>query len=169
MKENWYYGRGFWQFCQKLQLYISTGKIYDSLYDLSPSDYSIIEEIGYANTNSLETQQTLYRRGYWYDIENQYGYWKLKEFSSNLNSFANLLEAYSPDVIIVFNWGFSESILDGLITSVIEYIDDLLRIRRIRNNNTVIIETCHPSRMKYLGVSEEEMIHLIGDKVKSFF
>jgi hypothetical protein len=170
LKENWKTGYSFWTFCQKLHLYITTGELKNNLRYLTPEDYSIIEEMGYSNTNAIETSESLYKMyDYNWDkvgIKDWSVYYDLVDKSKPIVSLDNLLKAYKPDLIIIFNWGFPDSYLQGLSIGNTKCEEEgILRVRSIVNNNTQIIETSHPNRLRFFG-SPYDSLYKIGDKAR---
>ena len=170
LRENWKSGYSFWTFCQKLHLYIITGELKYSLNNLTTEDYSIIEEMGYSNTNAIETPETLYKMfGYNWEkvgIKDWSIYYDLVDKSKPIVSLENLLKAYKPDLIIIFNWGVPDSYLQGLSIGNAKCEEEgILRVRSIVNNNTHIIETSHPNRLRFLG-SPYDSLCKIGDKAR---
>ena len=170
LKDNWYSGYSFWTFCQKLHIYITTGELKNSLSNLTTEDYSIIEEMGYSNTNAIERPETLYKMfGNDWDkvgLKEWSIYNKLVDKSKSIVSIDNLIKAYKPDLIIIFNWGFSDTLLQGLpIGNTICEEDGILRIRSIADNSIHIIESSHPNRLRFLGAPYDSLCK-IGDKAR---
>jgi len=169
LKDNWNSGYGFWQFCQKLHLYIKTGVYHHSLLSLSSDDYSILEEMGYSNTNALEVPETIGNKlTYWED----YNRLKNSKTCMQIEMIKTLMEAYNPCVIIVFNWNFDRRILCGLENVRIDdsLVDGLFRAHHFQYNGAdkMILETYHPNGLRFIKGDLEHKIHTIGNCVKEF-
>lgn len=174
--EEWRSDKGrFWEFVCKLHLYIRTGRIYDNndLRNLSQNEIVMIEEIGYGNTNSIELPYTLgpKKEDIWDSInKNQYGH--LKQFSEQIiDPIKNLIETYEPDYIIILGWGDNEChVFKGLSYSAIDnHYEQVYRaMYALADYKTKILWTSHPSRFRFLGTNQDEMIPYVGNSLKLF-
>ena len=159
LKENWNKGAGFWTFCQKLHLYIRTGRIVSDLRQLTPDYYSILEEMGYSNINAIEIPVTIDCLGEWGNIKNREGYWTIFDASKSVSDIKALIQAYSPDLLIVLNKDASFSVP----TKVFQVIDGLGDILAIEGKRTKIIRCPHPNRFKFEGIRTIDAITRIGN------
>ncbi len=173
---DWHSNKGlFWEFVCKLHLYVRTARLLnnDGLRHLSSDEVEMIGEIGYGNMNSIELQSTLgpKKEDIWDSIDkNQY--WQLKHFSEKtIDPIINLIQAYHPDYIIILGWGdHVNHVFKGLNYEAKNdfYEDNYRALYTLSNLKTKIIWTCHPSRFRFLGTNQDEMIPYIGDSLKLF-
>lgn len=171
---NWGNSSGaYWSFVNKLHLYIRTGQIKD-LNNLSTEDKAILQEVGYGNVNCLELDQTLLK------IYNQEG-WPiddidfnklnlLRERSRVFDNISHIINAYSPDVVIILNWdNYADYYLEGtdFIWQKDLNIDSIQAVYLSEKSKTKVIWSSHPTRFKFLGENQENMVRILGDLLLS--
>lgn len=170
---NWGNGSGaFWSFVNKLHLYIRTGQIKD-LNNLTEEDRAILQEVGYGNVNCMELDDTLFypNKEAWnkedFDLNKLY---LLRKQSKVFDHISHIINAYSPDVVIILNWDSNgDYYIEGtdLIWQKELNIDSLQAVYLPEKSRTKVIWTSHPFRFPRLGVKRDDMIRKLGDLLLS--
>ncbi len=159
---------GFWTLAARLHLKIKTGHSnYAIRPDLEDKYKELLQDMGWGNLNSIETQQSLDKHGEWDDIDQDI-YWKIKSKSRIFDCLNHILDAFQPDYIFIFNWQADEEIaFNGLKYKWIkkDHIPDLLSIYRIEDYQTRIIWTIHPRNLSFKGMNIEELIELVVERM----
>lgn len=177
LREGWNvtHSIDFWKFCQRLHLYIRTGREDFEITQLTNDEYDIIEEMGYGNLNTIEHDNTLKKGrkdkdgntidGDWYRI-NREKFYQIRQASREIDKLKHLLEAYNPDLIIILNWEERKDVFEGLSETWVEdqYIEGIRAVYTLANKSTKILWTSHPNARK-CG-SPYERIKLLGDTAR---
>lgn len=159
---------GFWTLVSKLQLKINGINDEVSINTNLDEKYKkILSGIGYGNANSIETQKSLISRGIWDDID-QSIYYDIKNKSTRFDKLKYILDIYSPDYIFIFNWDADEDIIfSDLNVDWLEgeHVDKLFSTYKIRDYNTKVIWTVHPTSLRFKGIKIDEFVKLICDRL----
>lgn len=161
----------FWTFVDKLHLYIRTHKYIDDITQISDDEYKILEEIGYSNLFSIELPNTLQKeeRGVWnsFSDEDQVKYWNISRSAAKFENIKTLIDAYSPDILIITSWTDKDDFFEGTdFEWQKDYFEEGIRsVFLSKTYKTKVIWTCHPNRFKFLSTNIPEMCTYIGDTV----
>lgn len=154
----------FWTLVIRLHLFLRTKRLY-SLSEISPAEDTIIEEIGWGNLNAIEVPTTLHKQGRW-DSLDQNAYWQIKQESRKLDSIKLLIEAFSPDIIFIFNWDYlkESDVFHGLNATedLSKSVAGLLAIYSISGYDTKIVWCPHPNNLRYKSQNIEGLIQIIA-------
>lgn len=178
LREGWNvtHSIDFWKFCQRLHLYIRTGREDFEITQLTNDEYDIIEEMGYGNLNTIEHDNTLKKGrkdkdgntidGDWYRI-NREKFYQIRQASREIDKLKHLLEAYNPDLIIILNWEERKDVFEGLSETWVEdqYIERIRAVYTLANKSTKILWTSHPNA--HNCGSPYERIKLLGDTARN--
>lgn len=162
---------GFWTLAMKLHLRLK-GIIEDvSISPNMPSHLQpMIDDFGWGNTNAIEVQKTLQKRGLWEALDKE-KYWKVKEASKKFDKLEYTLRLFDPDIVFIFNWETDENIfLEGLNYDI-EKFDDLVNghfwIITLKDYKTKIVWTVHPNNLMFQGLNIDNLIDIIEKKLRS--
>lgn len=142
--------QNFWTFVIKLQIYLRTGEMVDDVYALTPQQKALLNEIGYGNTNSIETMSS---NGIDWTKTSQGTYGQVKRYSSKLDNMKVLLDTYNPDWIVIANWEDCDDFWGNIKAFNLHqyYIDGLRAVYAIEGYETKILWTSHPRRYSFMG------------------
>ena len=159
----------FWTYCQKLHLYITKGYENVDITNLTEADYQTIEQMGYGNLNAIEHDGTLKKdrdgKCWWDLIADKEKFHQLRLASRKLDRIKHILDAYSPDLIIILNWEERPDVFEGIKETWLKeyYIDKLRAVYSIEGYDTKILWSNHPNAR---SISVFDRIRLIGDTAK---
>lgn len=162
----------FWYAVNQLHLKICTGKVAD-LSDLTESQLSILNGIGYGNLNAVEVEKSLQNEGLWSDINDEQ-YWKIRDAADvHLNRYKILAEAFKPNCAVVLSWSGKANEDDYFSGTDFEQLEWRkqkgveFKVFRVVFKGSVshVIWTCHPTSLKYQGVSWKDFVHVIAAAV----
>lgn len=153
----------FWDVVQKLHLYIRTGAFHSKLSNMSDFEKGLIGEIGYGNLNAIELKESLKKEGLW-PVEDVEAYKIIKKAGRQLSLIKHILDAYSPEYLIIFNWTHNLYPFKGLELNNYNnlYVDESnskMGVFNIKGTNTKIIWTAHPGWLRKKGYSDENIIN----------
>lgn len=162
----------FWTFVCKLHLLIRTGKYYDDITNITPKDeeYKLLEEIGYGNLYSIETQETLNKeeRGVLRNISDIEKYHKICNAAQSFEKLKSIIEAYNPDVIFIMTWLDRDSFFEGTDYEWQKnyYNDKYRAVYLSKTYKAKIIWTLHPRRFSFLKTNIHEMCTYLDETLK---
>ena len=167
LRDNWNKNNKwtFWTYCQKLHLYITKGYFGVDITRLTDEDYQVIEQMGYGNLNSIEHDKGQKSMGVWSKIADKEKFHQLRLASRKLDRIKHILDAYSPDLIIILNWEERPDVFEGIKETWLKeyYIDKLRAVYTIEGYDTKILWSNHPNAR---SISVFDRIRLIGDTAK---
>lgn len=170
LKEGWNKNNrwSFWTFCQKLHLYITMHKKDVDLRELTDADYQSIEQMAYGNLNSIEHDRTLQKMGNMARIADISKFQLLRDESRKIDRLRHIIEAYSPDLIIVLNWEERDDVFEGLEYRWEEqwYEDKLRAVYNIAGYKTKVLWSLHPAHFSYESINPCDMIEYLGNTAR---
>lgn len=174
LKEDWKSNKAeFLPFCQKLHIYITTGRFIEDIHSLKDEDYQLIEQMGYGNLNSLEHDETLKKlpkdNPIWYRIDRK-KFYQLRQASRQLDRLIHIIEAYHPDLIIILNGEDREDVFNGLQIKDVMHRNITQKVKRdiytIEGYSTQVLWSIHPVSFKFHSITQEMMIKSLGDTAR---
>lgn len=155
---------GFWSLAMRLHLRLKGCNDYANISsDIDDEHLSLLNDFGYGNTNSIEVKDTLKKRKRW-DILDKEKYWKVKANSAIFDKLSQTIDAYSPDLVFVFNWATEEAeFLEGLDYSEqrCNLINNHFIKYTLHSTNTTVIWTVHPNNLRFQGYNVDDLIESI--------
>ncbi len=156
---------GFWTLVSKLHLKLKGVNQNTSISSTMGKKYKLLlNDFGWGNINSIEVPQSLQKRNTWKDIDlKKYQYTKNK--SKKIDKLKHIIDAYSPDLIFIFNWQADEiEYLEGIeIENVIKFdsINNHLWLYHIKDSKTKIVWSAHPASIKFMKLNIDKMVNSI--------
>jgi hypothetical protein len=99
---------GFWAAAIRMHLRIKGVTEYVPVSLAMTEQYrDLLYDFGYGNTNSIEIPATLAKQGLWNTLD-QEQYFNLKIVSQAMDKLIYILDAFTPDLIFIFNWDCNE-------------------------------------------------------------
>lgn len=157
----------FWPFVNKLHLLIRTKIFVDDLKAINSEQKTLLSEIGYGNINAMEKPDTItHNEGN--ILQDLVAYWKIREMTHPFESLKSIINAYSPNIIIVLGKSYSQITYNDLD---LDHIDSLheegkLDVYKVKSINTIIFQTLHPHAFSFKGTNNKEMAYIIYNALK---
>ena len=165
--DSYYRPYSFWNFVSKLQLAFNNEK-YDSLLDLSSSQETVLNQLGWGNIFSLEKLCTIEKYGN--DFTSTFDkdiYKKILNASKKISRIKNIVDAFNPNYIILLAWQEVEKWLFRDLEydfNRSESKKNLLSVYNIKKSSTKILWTYHPRALCWKNQKPDELIKLLeGD------
>lgn len=160
--------RGFWGLVILLHLRLKGFEV-DSSFKIDTSfieKYKAHFDFGYGNTNSIELPTSIKNRDEW---NNDKDYQKIKEASRPFDKLRNIVDAFSPKLIIITHWAIDESaFLEELDYEYLsdggEFNDRFLHIK-LTKHDTTVIWIPHPTYLSFYYKIDETVI-ILSDFIK---
>lgn len=165
---SWGNATSFWGTVTRLQLLIRTGKYCSDITSLSNKLWSIVEEVGYGNLNSLELESTIKQKQET-EIVDKSLFAQMHDCAYNLTLLSGIMKAYSPDICIVLTCTGDDSELYELGYKRLADFDEA-PFRAIYINDDsgkIVIWSNHPSNYSWKQTNMEEMCFYLYDSLKS--
>ena len=145
----------FWPFVVRLHLFLAHDIWVDSVHDIKKNMLPFLEEIGYGNVHSVEVGSGI--------DKSRLGYKGLVKAVEPLDRLKLVLDAYSPDVVVVLTWDWD----DGSFLSDLEYASTPMEIHRGHHRwrtcrflgySTRLVCLDHPQAFKFRRADFEGMV-----------
>lgn len=153
----------FWNFAARVQLALNGYRPSD-LSNLSTSQRTVINQIGWGNLYSLEIPETVAKYGEDFNASFDHGkYSELLKATQKISKLKNVIDAFKPDYVVILAWKYVEDwLFEGLNVRHLqdESIPELLSVYEIAGVGTKIFWTYHPQALCRKSQDLEALISL---------